>query len=372
MERSIYELENTGELISPALVYYNDIILDNTKRLIEMANGAQNLWPHVKSHKAPGMIKMQIGLGIKRFKCATIAEAEMVAAEAAAGGVHIILAYPLIEPNISRYLRLAAAYPQCVFYAIGDNFDSLSALAGKAHETGTNMNVLIDVDIGMHRTGIPLDKLEDLYERAAGLKGISLKGLHCYDGHRSESDLNLRKAKAQEGDKTVLQIQAALKGKGLDCELLVMGGTPSFPCRTGNPDFYLSPGTAFIGDWSYYTKLPDMAFTPGAAVFCRVVSHQSGHTFTLDLGHKGIAADPAGERGVIAGLPQAKAVFQSEEHWVFSLPENIALPPIGTSQYVIPAHICPTSALYPTIEVARGGKIVEHWEVKARNRKITY
>jgi D-serine deaminase-like pyridoxal phosphate-dependent protein len=154
-----------------------------------------------------------------------------------------------------------------------------------------------------------------------------------------------------------------------------MGGTPSFPCRTtviNSKNIYLSPGTAFIGDWGYYNKLPDMAFTPGAAIFTRVVSHPATNTFTVDLGHKGIAADMDMERGIIIGFPEAKTISQNEEHWVFSLPETIALPPIGSSLYIIPTHICPTSALYPYIEIAQDGKITGQWQVKARNRKINF
>jgi len=369
MERSTYVLKDTENLISPALIYYKDIILDNTKRVIEMAGGPQHLWPHVKSHKAAAMINMQIDLGITRFKCATIAEAEITAE---AGGAHIILAYPLIGPNVSRYLRLAKAYPQTVFYAIGDNFECLSILAREACEMGMSMNVLIDTDIGMHRTGVSLDALGSLYERISGLKGLNVKGLHCYDGHRSDSDFNQRKARAEESDRKVLDIRESLERKGFECELLVMGGTPSFPCRTGKEYFYLSPGTIFISDWGYTSKFPDMNFPPGAAVFTRVISHQGVNSFTLDLGHKGIAADPAGDRGIIVGLEEAKPILQSEEHWVFSLPPGRELPPIGSAQYVIPTHVCPTTALYPEIQVAQGGKIIEQWQVSARNRKITF
>jgi D-serine deaminase-like pyridoxal phosphate-dependent protein len=375
MDRKTYALENTGNLISPALVYYKDIILANTKRIIEMAGGPQHLWPHMKSHKITEMINMQIALGITRFKCATIAEAEITAA---AGAEHIIFAYPLIGPNVSRLLELAKAYPKTVFYAIGDNFEQLSILAAEACRKGMDLNVLVDVDIGMHRTGVPVDMLESLYERCASLKGISVKGMHCYDGQCNDRDFGRRKAMAEENDRGVLKIRESLEHKGLECGLMVMGGSPSFPCRTasmqdaGRTGFYLSPGTIFIGDWGYYSNQPDMAFTPGAAVFCRVVSHPAGNSFTLDLGHKGIAADPAGARGVIAGLEEAKPLFQSEEHWVFSIPENTKKPPIGSECYVIPTHICPTSALYPEIQVAQGGKIIERWQVSARNRRINY
>ena len=369
MEKEPYLIDDTEELISPALIFYKDIILANTKRIIEMAGGPQYLWPHVKTHKTAGMIRMQIGMGITRFKCATIAEAEMTAE---AGGEQIILAYPLVGPNISRYLRLAKAYPQTCFYAIGDDFDCLSALSEKAREMGGSMNVLIDVDMGMHRTGIPLDLLESFYERVSTLKGISLKGLHCYDGNNTDRDFGLRKAMTLENDKRVLQVLESLRGKGFECETMVMGGSPSFPCRTGKAGFYLSQGTIFIGDWGYYKKLPDLAFTPGAAIFSRVLSHQEGNTFTLDLGSKGIATDPAEERGIIAGLEEARPLFQSEEHWVFALPSGKDLPPIGSGQYVIPTHVCPTSALYSEVQLAQGGKIADCWQVTARNRRINY
>ena len=369
MEKETYVLDNTKDIISPALVYYKDIIVANTRRIIDMAGGADKLWPHVKSHKTAELVRMQMGMGISRYKCATIAEAEMTAIE---GAEHIILAYPLIGPNIGRFLALAKAFPKTIFYAIGDDYQQLSLLSEEACRAGMAVNALIDVDIGMHRTGVTLDRLESLYERASALEGLKLKGIHGYDGQSKNPDYGLRKAEVDGNDQRMAATMERLRNKGLDCGLFVMGGSPSFPCRTGKSGFFLSPGTIFIGDWGYYSALPDLAFTPGAALFCRVVSHQAENTFTLDLGCKGIAADPAGARGVIAGLMEAKPVFQSEEHWVFSLPAGMEKPPIGTECYVIPTHVCPTSALYPEILVAQGGAITERWEVKARNRRITY
>jgi len=369
MDKNVYVLNDTSNITSPALIYYRDIILANTKRTIEIAGRADRLWAHVKSHKTSEMVRMQIDMGITRFKCATIAEAEMAAKT---GGAHIILAYPLVGPNVSRFVRLASDFTQTVFYAVGDDFRQLDILSGEAGKTGIKINVLVDVDVGMHRTGVPLDKLIEFYERVSTLKNITLKGMHCYDGHLHDSNFNDRKAKTEEIDREVLKIQESLLQKGLDCNLLVMGGTPTFPCRAGKENMYLSPGTCFIGDWGYYKKFPDMAFTPGAAVLSRVVSHPAENTFTIDLGYKGIASDPEGERGIIAGMEDAKPLFQSEEHWVFSLPAGQSLPAIGSDCYVIPAHICPTTALYPNIEIAQGGKINGEWQVSARNRKINY
>jgi len=374
MDKNAYALDDTSNTASPALIYYRDIILANIKRTIETAEGADRLWPHVKSHKTAEMIRMQVGMGITRFKCATIAEAEMTvkAGGGALHALHIMLAYPLVGPNITRFLRLAANHTQAIFYAIGDDFRQLGVLSHEAGKIGTKINVLVDVDVGMHRTGVPIEKLEEFYERAGTLKNIVLKGLHCYDGHLHDSDFNARKAKTEEIDREVLKIQESLTKKYLDCSLLVMGGTPTFPCRAGKSNMYLSPGTCFIGDWGYYKKFPDMAFPPGAAILARVVSHPTENTFTIDLGYKGIASDPAGDRGTIAGMEEAKPLFQSEEHWVFSLPDGQSLPAIGSDCYVIPTHVCPTSALYSHIEIAHDGRISGEWQVSARNRRITY
>jgi D-serine deaminase-like pyridoxal phosphate-dependent protein len=368
-DKKNYALENTEDLVSPALIYYRDIILDNTKRIIRMAGGAERLWPHVKSHKAAELIRMQINLGIKRFKCATIAEAETAARE---GAPYIALAYPLVGPNIGRYLRLAAAFPKTVFYAIGDDYDALSALSRQAEKTGTRMAVLVDVDLGMHRTGIPVDALEAFYEKCASLPGIILSGLHCYDGHLHQEDPLERKSAVDAIDREVQRVLSSLKAKGLSCDTLIMGGSPTFPCRAGGGDCFLSPGTIFIGDWNYYKNLPDLAFTPGAAVFTRVVSHPAPHAFTLDLGYKGIASDQEGQRGIIVGMEDAEPAGHSEEHWVFKRAEGKEIPPLGEACYVLPAHICPTTALYPVIQLASGGKITGICDVTARNRKLEF
>jgi D-serine deaminase-like pyridoxal phosphate-dependent protein len=368
-DKKMYALENTEELISPALIYYKDIIFNNTQRAIQMAGGAKQLWPHVKSHKAAELIRMQMNLGIKRFKCATIAEAEMTAQE---GAPYVALAYPLIGPNIGRYLRLAAAYPETVFYAVGDDYESLSNLSRAAEAMKTKMPVLVDVDMGMHRTGVPIDALEGFYEKCAALPGLTMAGLHCYDGHFHQEDPAERGRAVAGADGKLQKILDSFKAKGLLWDTLIMGGSPTFPCRAGEAGRFLSPGTIFIGDWNYYKHLPDMAFTPGAAIFTRVISHPAPHTFTLDLGYKGIASDQPGQRGIIVGMEDAEPVGHSEEHWVFKRAEGKEIPPLGEACYVLPAHICPTTALYPVIQAASGGRITETWEVTARNRKLEF
>lgn len=365
----IYEIKDTGELITPCLIYYLDIIKANTEKVIAWAGSEKRLWPHVKSHKSRKMTELQMEYGIANFKAATIPEAEMTAA---AGAQAVILAYPLIEPDIGRFIRLAKAYPDTVFYAIGDNESSIKQLGEACREQHFVMNLLIDVNMGMNRTGVLLAELESLYRYAAVLPGLRLRGLHCYDGNHNQYDFEERNRQVSRCDNQINEIINRLKADGIDCDIIVAGGTPSFPCHAKNTNWFLSPGTAFITDAGYYKNLPDLNFVPGAAVLTRVVSHPAPGLFTIDLGYKGIAADPVAQRGYIVGMEDAVVVLHSEEHWVFRQKEGAQVPAVGTCLYVIPTHICPTSALYPEVLVVSGGSIIDSWEITARNRKITY
>lgn len=364
-----YDIRNTEEMISPSLIYYIDIIRSNIQEAIEEAGSSKRLWPHVKSHKSIDMLKLQMRYGITKFKTATVAEAEMAAQ---AGAEKVILAYPLTGPNAGRYLELAAAYPDTGFYAVGDDLKQLEHLSDKCLEKGYRMPVLADVNMGMNRTGVALDQLEAFYRSARALPGISMEGLHCYDGNHNNRDIAVRKKEVAETDRKVEAVMERLRKDGIGCGLVVAGGTPSFPCHGEDTDWYLSPGTAFITDAGYFRNLPDLNFTPGAAVMTRVISRPAPGIFTTDLGYKGIASDPVGQRGYIVGLEDAVPIIHSEEHWAFQMEDENRIPAIGTCLYVIPTHICPTSALYPEILVAKDGVIVDTWKVTARNRKITY
>lgn len=364
-----YVIENTEEIISPSLIYYEEMIRNNIEKAIRRAGSANRLWPHVKSHKSLDMVKLQMEYGITKFKTATVAEAEMTAQ---AGAEKVILAYPLAGPNIVRYVKLAKAYPKTCFYAIGDDMEPIRELSETCLAEGIKLPFLIDVNMGMNRTGVPLDRLEELYRSAASLPGLQLEGLHCYDGNHNDRDIQVREREVAETDSRVEEMIRKLERDGISCQFVVAGGTPSFPCHAKNTEWYLSPGTAMITDAGYYRNLPDLDFIPGAALLTRVISHPAPGIFTTDLGYKGIASDPAAQRGYIVGLEDAVPVVHSEEHWAFRLEDETRIPPIGTCLYVIPTHICPTTALYPEILVAKGGRIADHWEVTARNRKITY
>ena len=372
MDASIYQVADADKLISPVLLYYKDFIIKNIERAITIAGSPERLWPHVKTHKTRELIQLLIAHGVTRFKCATIAEAEVVAACTPS---NIILAYPLVGPNISRFLDLQNVFQNVRFWSIGDDLEQLKRLGETAVANGSKVHLMVDVNVGQNRTGVTPDKLVAFYEAAAAIDGLEPDGLHCYDGHIHQSDLEERTQLAADIIETVFSLRDELLSKGYSCSNLVMGGTPTFPCYAKYPGVYMAPGTVFLSDYLYSTNYPEMGFIPAGIIMTRVISRPTSNTFTLDLGYKGIAADPPGIRGVIVGMENITSPeAQSEEHWVFQIApgHEHEIPAIGTKLFVMPSHICPSNALYPFVPVVEHGIITEQWEIAARNRKITY
>ena len=211
---NIYTFAEQDEIISPQLVVYPALIRENIRRMIGLAGGPERLCPHLKTHKMAAVTKMLLSEGISKCKCATIAEAEMAAD---AGMKTIVLAYPLVGPNIARFLALSSAYPDAVFYAIGDDTGAVEALSEKAQAAGQVARLLMDVDMGQHRTGVALDAVVEKYLAWNGLPGIAMSGMHCYDGHRHESDLNERDAEVAKVDPVIDGLKRAIIEAGADC-----------------------------------------------------------------------------------------------------------------------------------------------------------
>jgi len=363
---SIFSFTEATATITPQLLVNRDQLERNIDQALVISNGPDRLWPHIKTHKSKDIVRLMVGKGIKKFKCATISECET----AAEGGAKIILlAYPMVGPTITRFLDIMEAFPDIKFLGLLDDKPQLQRLQEEASLRNITANIMIDVNVGLNRTGVSPTDVVAFYNIASELSCIHVSGIHCYDGQRHESDVNVR---AQETEKTYLEIQEIIKK--ISCEYLIMGGSPSFPCYAKHPDVFLSPGTIFINDAGYEASYPDLNFPPAAAILTRVISTPHTGWFTLDLGYKGIASDPPGQKGFLVDVPHAKPLFQNEEHWVWAMQEGYEAesPHVGDELFVIPTHICPTSALYPFFLVLHHGHMVARWDITARNRKITY
>lgn len=363
-----FRIANEDEVPSPALLLYPERIEENLRRMVARAGGASRLRPHVKTHKLPQIVKMKLAAGITKFKAATLAEAEMTAA---AGGRDILLAYQPVGPNIQRFMELIRRFPETRFMALVDNESSLAQLSAAATAAGLTLDLLVDLDVGMHRTGIaPGPDSFALYRRLARSPGLRAAGLHAYDGHLRNADHAALARDAEAAFAQVQRLQRQLEALGLAVPLIVAGGTPTFPILASHGNVEVGAGTTVLWDFGQAEVSPDLDFLHAAVLLTRVVSRPTANRLCLDLGHKAVASEMPPPRVRFFGLEDAPAVTHSEEHLVIETPRAGAFA-VGTALYALPRHVCPTVALQSEVFVVRQGACVECWPVTARARRLT-
>ncbi len=363
-----FHVEDEDQIASPALLLYRGRVEHNLALMIEIAGGAQRLRPHVKTHKLGPLVGRQIELGIQRFKCSTIAEAEMCAE---AGAPDVMLAMPCVGINAHRFAELALKYPGAVFSTIADDEETIRFLAAAAQQHRVSIGVYLELDCGMARTGIvPGEQAAYLATVIRDTPRLQFAGLHAYDGHIHDADVAIRRRRCEAAFAPVLAFRETLRSNGLIVTELVAGGSPTFPFHAEHADRTCSPGTTVLWDFGYGDRCTDMPFLPAAVLLARVISKPGQNRITLDLGHKSVAAENPHPRVRFEELPDAKVIMQSEEHLVLEVeqPERFL---IGQALHGIPLHVCPTVALHGEAVVIAGEKVAERWPIPARNRKIT-
>lgn len=305
--------------------------------------------------------------GIQKFKCATIAEAEML------GKVHaadVLLAYQPVGPKVERLAALVRAYPHTKFSCLVDNLQAATAISNHFVALQQPLSVWLDLNIGQHRTGIvPGPAALDLYAQLHTLPGLVPAGLHAYDGHLHDDDFEVRTERCNTAYEQVTALAEAITAKGLPQPQIVAGGTPTFPIHAQRKEIDCSLGTFVFWDWGYQQHLPEQSYHYAALVLSRVISHPGDQLLCLDLGHKSVAAENPLPRVHFLNAPEAQPVSQSEEHLVVKVPDTTVYP-IGTVFYGVPYHICPTVALYDKAYTITDNAYAGTWEVIARNRSI--
>lgn len=351
-------------LMTPSLVVFMDRVRKNVDRLLALAGGdPDRLRVHVKTTKIPEVWRRIAAAGIRSFKCATVREAE-------------VLLRTLREEDVKR-ADLLVAYPH-----LGRNLERLGELARLHHETRMSvlvedpavevpngLDVFVDVNPGMNRTGIPMadrDSIRAVIDRA----GPRFRGLHFYEGHVSQGTLEERKAACAPLYAELLRLVESLGPVGE----VVTSGTPTFVPALHHeglgalPLHRVSPGTVVFFDHRSQSDLEELDFTPAALVFSRVVSHPAPGMFTCDAGSKAIAAEAGRPVAVVVGHPEWRAQIPSEEHLPFEVASG-RRPDRGEILQLFPRHVCPTVNL-ATEAVLVDGDRTTVVEVEARGHDV--
>ena len=369
IEHDVYRLQDPDGLETPAMLLFHEVMEHNIRSVCELAGGAENLMVHVKTHKSEAVTRREIEHGITGFKCATLAELEMVLR---AGTKKAILAYPQVQSRkLTRFCDLVSRYPDAWIAAIISSNVHLAAIARTAERRQQSLRVMIDLDVGMHRTGIGFGvEALQMYRDIDAHEYLQASGLHLYDGHDHYTDLNERQAAARNHIESLQQFRRQIESAGMDVPCVVAGGSFAFAYYARTDGIYGSPGTFVYWDAGFRSVLPDMPFKCAALVLTQVVDcYPESGSFTTDLGCKAICTDlPEAERAVLVGHESAKLVLQDEEHGVFH--KDCELPQIGDYLLAIPGHVCTTTIRYPGIHVINGaGERIDYFPHSARDRQ---
>ncbi len=365
-----YRVNNIGGIDSPALLVYPERVKHNIRTAISMVGDIDRIRPHIKTNKSPDAVALMQEAGIHKFKCATISEAEMLGMVLAKD---VLLAYQPTGPKLQRFIDVVKKYPGTTWACLTDNRTVAKEQATAFEKSGLSLQVYIDINVGMNRTGIaPGPGVIELMKYLSTLSSVKSVGLHVYDGHIRNPDFAIKEQEVKNCYKAIEQLLIDIEEAGLTAPRLVVGGSPSFSIHAKRKNVECSPGTFIYWDKGYADSCPEQDFLPAAVLITRVISFPSEGLMTTDLGHKSVAAENDISKRIFILHDQSLTAFnQSEEHLVLKN-EGHQTYALGDVLYGLPFHVCPTVALYERVLTIENGDKSGEWLNLARDRKISF
>ncbi len=368
MSQDWYLIDDVEKIDSPALVIFPERVKANIQTAISMVGDIRRLRPHVKTNKSADASQLMLDAGITKFKCATIAEAEMLGA---LGAPDVLLAYQPLGPKLHRFIELIKKFPSTKYSCLTDN---MAAAAEQAHAFDANkmaVPLYVDLNTGMNRTGIDTAYALELCQFCSNTQGITFAGLHAYDGHVRSAEISTRTKECDEAFSEIEKLKEELIGAGISVPNIVVGGSPTFSIHAKRKNVECSPGTFIYWDKGYLNLCPEQAFLPAAILVTRIISLPLATRVCTDLGHKSVAAEnEINKRIFFLNAQDLIPVGQSEEHLVCET-EKADHYKTGDILYALPYHICPTVALYERVFICEDRKMAGEWKNIARDRRIT-
>lgn len=360
-----------AQLATPALVVELDVLKRNVALMAALcARAGIALRPHAKSHKCAAIARLQREAGAIGFCCAKLGEAEALTE---AGVSDILLTSPIVAAQaLVRLAKLNAAADGLM--VVVDAPEMVAKLGAAARASGRTLGVVVDLDIGLHRTGIAPDKAADLAVAVAGEEGLTFEGLQAYAGHLMHlGDAAERASKSRAALEAMAGVRDELTRRNLPPKIMTGGGTgtvhidPALGILTE-----LQGGSYVFMDREYndvWTKAGDAPpFETSLFVQTTVISAALPQLCTTDAGLKSFATD-AGPPVLAKGAgPTASYFFFGDEQGGVLCGEASDRPALGDVLSCVVPHCDPTVNLYEAIHVVEGDTLVDIWPVEARGR----
>jgi D-serine deaminase-like pyridoxal phosphate-dependent protein len=350
-----------SDLSTPALLLDLELFEANIHHMQKTVSGAgKALRPHAKAHKCVEIARRQVAAGAAGVCVATLAEMELMSG----AGIGVLLTTPVASAvktdRIAALSRSGADLRVVVDHPI-----QVRLYQESAARAGTRLPVLVDLDVGDHRTGIPCDERAVALARIvsaapnlrfAGLQAYSVSASHT-EGHQT------RRAHSARAIAQAIPVRQELLGLGLDASTLTGGSTGTWDIDTAIPEMTeIQAGSYPLMDVAY-RRIGSIPFAPAMTILATVVSASHPDRVTVDAGFKAFATDrPFGPEPV--GLPEARWQWAGDEHGVLEFEgAGAKLQPGSRIEFLAP-HCDPTVNLHDRIHVCRGDQVVEVWPLK--------
>ena len=347
------------QLPTPALVVDEEALEANIARMAERTRGSVALRPHAKTHKSAWIARKQIAAGAIGVCCAKLGEAESLSAAGVRG---ILLTSPAADPSMpGRLCDVAVVDPG--FICAVDHPDPVTALAAEASRRNTWINVVIDVDVGLMRTGVSgINAALALADLIRQQPSLGLAGVQGYGGHWQHiAGYPARREAVHMGMTVLTGVVDALRNEGHHIEIITGGGTGTVAADLELGVLTeLQPGSYVFMDAQYLDALADdedVALQTSLWVASQVVSVNADPIVTVDAGSKAFATDgpaprPAGDR--FAGSTYA---FFGDEHGALTRPGGAPVRLGERVEFATP-HCDPTVDRYDAYHVVCGDRLV--------------
>ncbi|MFI5006522.1 MAG: alanine racemase [Solirubrobacterales bacterium] len=356
------------ELPTPAILVDLDVLERNVQRMAARAKAAGvRLRPHAKTHKSVVIGAMQRAAGAAGLSLAKTSEAEVFVT---AGFDDLFLAFPVVGADKGRRLLDLSERARI---AVGvDSVEGGQTLAGIFHQAGRKLDVLIKVDVGLHRVGVAPEHALDLARAITDVPGLRLRGIFTHAGHGylAESQDGVQKVAQDEGE-TLGRVAAELRAAGIPVEEVSVGSTPTAAramtvpgvteCRPGN---YVFHDASQVGLGT--CAIEDCALT----ILATVVSVPARDRAVVDAGSKTLSNDPlrprAGGHGWVLGK-KSRLKSLSEEHGAIDVVTGDAFR-VGERVRILPNHACVVANLHDRLLGVQGDRVEAVIDVTARGR----
>jgi len=359
---------HVNDVDTPALLIDLDAFESNLQSMAVMTSQAGvKLRAHSKTHKSPVIALKQVALGAVGVCCQKVSEAEVMVH----GGVKDVLITNEIvgRRKIERLMALSrhAAIAVCV-----DNLENIHALSQVASSYATNLNVLVEIDVGAHRCGsAPGEPAYTLAQAVHDAHGLRFAGLQAYHGPAQHfRSYEERRIAVEEATKLTRATRDLLRERGLICDIIGGAGTGTFHFEAASHVYNeVQAGSYIFMDADYAKNYgrnggPFQEFPHSLFILATVMSVPNSTVAVLDAGLKAVSVDSG--MPTVYGIEGVTYIGASDEHGKIVFADTSRPLALGEKIKLIPGHCDPTVNLYDWFVGIRNDRVEALWPIAAR------